>query len=94
VAGQQFEREVTGERIRDKFAASKKKGIWMGGNSRVVVGVRFLDFADLLPLCRMHLVRRFPITDQPVPLLRFENDADIGPGISDADKAFEILLWR
>lgn len=27
----QFEREVTGERIRDKFAASKKKGIWMGG---------------------------------------------------------------
>jgi site-specific DNA recombinase len=28
----QFEREVTGERIRDKFAASKKKGIWMGGN--------------------------------------------------------------
>ncbi|MEI9930520.1 MAG: recombinase family protein, partial [Rhizomicrobium sp.] len=28
----QFEREVTGERIRDKFAASKKKGLWMGGN--------------------------------------------------------------
>ena len=27
----QFEREVTGERIRDKVAASKKKGIWMGG---------------------------------------------------------------
>ena len=27
----QFEREVTGERIRDKFAASKAKGIWMGG---------------------------------------------------------------
>ena len=27
----QFEREVTAERIRDKFAASKKKGIWMGG---------------------------------------------------------------
>ena len=28
----QFEREVTGERIRDKIAASKQKGIWMGGN--------------------------------------------------------------
>jgi DNA invertase Pin-like site-specific DNA recombinase len=28
----QFEREVTGERIRDKIAASKKKGLWMGGN--------------------------------------------------------------
>jgi DNA invertase Pin-like site-specific DNA recombinase len=28
----QFEREVTAERIRDKIAASKKKGLWMGGN--------------------------------------------------------------
>jgi site-specific DNA recombinase len=28
----QFEREVTGERIRDKIAASKRKGIWVGGN--------------------------------------------------------------
>ena len=28
----QFEREVTSERIRDKIAASKRKGIWVGGN--------------------------------------------------------------
>src|ERR1700730_11556773 len=28
----QFEREIAGERIRDKIAASKKKGMWMGGN--------------------------------------------------------------
>jgi site-specific DNA recombinase len=28
----QFEREVTAERIRDKIAASKKKGLWMGGS--------------------------------------------------------------
>jgi DNA invertase Pin-like site-specific DNA recombinase len=28
----QFEREVTAERIRDKVAASKKKGLWMGGS--------------------------------------------------------------
>ena len=34
----QFEREVTAERIRDKIAASKKKGIWMGG--RVPLGYR------------------------------------------------------
>jgi len=34
----QFEREVTGERIRDKVAASKKKGIWMGGS--VALGYR------------------------------------------------------
>ncbi|MEI7605873.1 MAG: recombinase family protein [Rhodospirillaceae bacterium] len=27
----QFEREVIGERIRDKFAASRKRGLWMGG---------------------------------------------------------------
>src|SRR5436190_1694184 len=27
----QFEREVIGERIRDKFVASRKKGMWMGG---------------------------------------------------------------
>lgn len=34
----QFEREVTGERIRDKIAASKKKGLWMGGH--VPIGYR------------------------------------------------------
>lgn len=28
----QFEREVTAERIRDKIAASKRKGLWMGGS--------------------------------------------------------------
>jgi len=27
----QFEREITGERIRDKITASKAKGMWMGG---------------------------------------------------------------
>ena len=27
----QFERELAGERIRDKFAASRRKGMWMGG---------------------------------------------------------------
>jgi Resolvase, N terminal domain len=45
----QFEREVIGERIRDKFAASRKKGMWMGGwpplgyeveNRRLVVVAR------------------------------------------------------
>ncbi|MBA3512288.1 recombinase family protein [Sphingomonas sp.] len=37
----QFEREVTSERIRDKVAASKKKGIWMGGP--VPLGYRLGD---------------------------------------------------
>ena len=37
----QFEREVTSERIRDKIAASKKKGLWMGGP--VPLGYRLVD---------------------------------------------------
>jgi len=36
----QFEREVTGERIRDKIAASKKKGMWMGGTVPLGYDVR------------------------------------------------------
>jgi DNA invertase Pin-like site-specific DNA recombinase len=39
----QFERQVTGERIRDKIAASKKKGLWMGGV--VPLGYRVEDRA-------------------------------------------------
>ncbi|MEZ5687339.1 MAG: recombinase family protein [Caenibius sp.] len=37
----QFEREVTSERIRDKIAASKKKGLWMGGP--VPLGYKVID---------------------------------------------------
>lgn len=37
----QFEREVIGERVRDKIAASKKKGIWVGGP--VPIGYRAVD---------------------------------------------------
>jgi site-specific DNA recombinase len=36
----QFEREVTGERIRDKIAASKRKGMWMGGVPPLGYGAR------------------------------------------------------
>jgi site-specific DNA recombinase len=36
----QFEREVTGERIRDKIAASKRKGMWMGGRIPLGYDVR------------------------------------------------------
>src|SRR6185437_7874014 len=36
----QFEREVAGERIRDKIAASKKKGMWMGGLPSLGYGVQ------------------------------------------------------
>jgi site-specific DNA recombinase len=36
----QFEREIAGERIRDKIAASKAKGMWMGGNVPLGCDVR------------------------------------------------------
>ncbi len=37
----QFEREVIGERVRDKIAASKRKGLWVGGP--VPLGYRSVD---------------------------------------------------
>ncbi len=36
----QFEREVTGERIRDKIVASKKRGMWMGGRTPIGYDVK------------------------------------------------------
>jgi DNA invertase Pin-like site-specific DNA recombinase len=36
----QFERELAGERIRDKFAASRRKGMWMGGTIPLGYDVR------------------------------------------------------
>ena len=42
----QYEREIIGERIRDKFAASRRKGIWMGGS--VPFGYR-VENRKLLP---------------------------------------------
>ncbi len=53
----QFEREVIGERIRDKFAASRRKGIWMGGmpplgydvvNRKLVVNENEADLVRLM----------------------------------------------
>ena len=61
----QFEREVTGERIRDKIAASKKKGMWMGGlpplgyvvrdRKLIIVERRPRPSGYLPPLCRARL---------------------------------------
>ena len=52
----QFEREVTGERIRDKIAASKKKGMWMGGP--VPLGYDLGDRKLLVNKAEAELVRR------------------------------------
>ncbi|ANK81840.1 MAG: hypothetical protein TEF_14315 [Rhizobiales bacterium NRL2] len=52
----QFEREVTAERIRDKIAASRKKGMWMGGG--VPVGYRAEDRQLVVDQDQAELVRR------------------------------------
>ncbi|MCW5713453.1 MAG: recombinase family protein [Bauldia sp.] len=52
----QFEREVIGERIRDKFAASRKKGMWMGGWAPM--GYRVENRKLLVDVTEAPLVRR------------------------------------
>jgi site-specific DNA recombinase len=52
----QFEREVTAERIRDKFAASKKRGMWMGGP--VPIGYRAQNRKLVITPREAELVRR------------------------------------
>lgn len=52
----QFEREVTAERIRDKIAASKREGIWMGG--RVPLGYRAQDRKLLIEKDEAKTIRR------------------------------------
>ncbi|MGA0570055.1 recombinase family protein [Variovorax sp. VNK109] len=52
----QFEREVTGERIRDKIAASKKKGMWMGGT--VPLGYDAVDRKLVINQPEAELVRK------------------------------------
>ena len=61
----QFEREVIGERIRDKIAASKKKGMWMGGVP--LLGYRVQD-------------RKLVIVDNEAELVRsiFRRYAELG----------------
>ena len=52
----QFEREVTGERIRDKIAASKQKGMWMGG--QVPLGYDLKDRKLMVNAGEAQVVRR------------------------------------
>ena len=51
----QFEREVIGERVRDKIAASKRKGIWVGGP--VALGYRVVDKKLVVVPEEAHTVR-------------------------------------
>src|SRR5262249_57003018 len=69
----QFEREVIGERIRDKIAASKKKGMWMGGVPPL--GYRVRD-------------RKLVIIDGEAEIVRtiFRRYAELGSGLVLNDK--------
>lgn len=57
----QFEREVTGERIRDKIAASKAKGMWMGGRPPLGYEVRDrkLEIVECEAEAVRHIFRRY-----------------------------------
>ncbi len=57
----QFEREVIGERIRDKFAASRKRGMWMGGFVPMGYDVsdRKLLINEAEAITVRHMFRRF-----------------------------------
>jgi len=57
----QFEREVTGEPIRDKIAASKAKGMWMGGNIPLGydLGERRLDVNSAEAKIVQHIFERY-----------------------------------
>jgi site-specific DNA recombinase len=72
----QFEREVAGERIRDKIAASKKKGMWMGGLPSLGYDVqnRKLVVNDEEALTVLHIFRRY-IQLRSVRALQAELDA-------------------
>jgi len=78
----QFEREVTAERIRDKIAASKKKGMWMGGT--VPFGYRVenrklvIDEAAATEV--RHLFRRYLELGSVPALVRELNDQGRGTG--------------
>ena len=63
----QFEREVTGERIRDKISASKQKGMWMGGSPPL--GYRVEDRKLLIDTNEVELVRKIFISYASNPSL-------------------------
>ena len=72
----QFEREVAGERIRDKIAASKKKGMWMGGLPSLGYDVqnRKLVVNEEEVLTVLHIFRRY-VQLRSVRVLQAELDA-------------------
>ena len=93
----QFEREVTGERIRDKIAASKRKGMWMGGLVPIGYEVRDRQLVVVESEAETvrHIFRRYCELGS-VRLLKEELDRDgyrsklriAGDGSHSGDKSF------
>ena len=75
----QFEREVSGERIRDKIAASRKKGLWMGGNVPLGYDVKDKKLVineDEAKIIRM-IFDRFPTVGSATILAKRLNEEDV-----------------
>ena len=93
----QFEREVIGERIRDKFAASRKKGMWMGGF--VPLGYDVKDRKLVVNEAEAETVRRifekFTKTGSVTKLVRALRDEGVrGKRGRLIDKSYVYQLFR
>jgi DNA invertase Pin-like site-specific DNA recombinase len=84
----QFEREVTAERIRDKIAASKKKGMWMGGT--VPLGYEVCDRKLIIKQPEADFVRRLferyiDLRSVPAVVAEINRKAAIAAAAADHD---------
>jgi hypothetical protein len=74
----QFEREVTSERIRDKIAASKRKGLWVGGPLSLGYDMNYLK--------ENAVAQKAPIGNPDQPFSALENH-DSNYGLEEAGVA-------
>jgi DNA invertase Pin-like site-specific DNA recombinase len=93
----QFEREVTGERIRDKIAASRRKGMWMGGFVPMGYDVagRKLVINDAEAATVRHMFQRFVELGSATTLTReLVANGAINKRGKPIDKGFLYKLFR
>ena len=80
----QFEREIAGERIRDKIAASKAKGMWMGGTEKARlrrgdIAVRYGGEEFLAVLLDVDLNTASKVADDVRRMIEVVDFSDLGP---------------
>ncbi|MEA2906618.1 MAG: site-specific recombinase [Alphaproteobacteria bacterium] len=93
----QFEREVIGERIRDKFAASRKKGMWMGGFVPLGYDVkdRKLVFNEAEAATVQRIFEKFTKSGSVTALVRVLRAEDVrGKRGRLIDKSYVYQLFR